>query len=405
MSFLPKSVSIAGVAVIGAGVVAVAPSAQPPELSPTVQLTAASSASALLDPPELNNPLLNWAAGLLFNWASEVVLNPLTPPSLGIDPPELPIVVPPDTSGPFGATMKNHYLSYEPFAEYGVDFAAWALGWVPPVILTAVAAPAAPTIINCQELCGLGYDLIEPVVASVVFNVAEIIDGEDGIFEGLADMAQDAVSQIVLVVRELLQNDSILPLFGAATAEAEVEETVAIAQQQDLPAPPADEPGGSAGASASPAETRTQEPDQTDAENVAVKAAASSTAKDADEDIAEEVEALVDEAEPAAPRALRDFPGRGAAVTKSFVGGANTLMKATVKAQGEVRAGLTDAVKDVREAAASGERGAVREAVRAAPAKVRGGFRDGARELSGGVDKAVGDVRSALKGGDSDSGE
>ena len=405
MNLLPKSISTAGVAVIGAGVVAVAPSIEPPEPSPAVQLTAATSASALLDPPELANPLLNWAAGQLFDWASETILNPLSPPSLGVDPPTLPTLVPPDTSGPLGATIKNQYVSYEVFAEYGVDFVAWALGWVPPAVATAVLAPAAPVIVGCHELCGLGYELIEPVVASVVFNVAEIIDGEDSLIKGLNDFARDALSQIVLVVRELVRNNSALPLLGAANAEAEAEETVAVAQQAEPIVLPEDKSSGPA----SPVAAQTKEPVETesdDAEKVAVKTAASGAAKVApDEDVTEELESLVDEAEQAAPRARRGFAGRGAQVTKSLVAGVDTLKQATVKAQGEVRSGLTEAVQDVKEAAASGERGAVRDAVRAAPSKVRDGLRDGARELRSGVDTAVSDVRSAVKGGDSDSGE
>ncbi len=80
--------------------------------------------------------------------------------------PTPPPVVVPSTGGSAGNAIINAYNAVEPWAQYGVELGAWAVGWLPwPISL------AAPQM-------NIAYNGIEPVVQASVYSVAYLIDGQ-----------------------------------------------------------------------------------------------------------------------------------------------------------------------------------------------------------------------------------
>jgi hypothetical protein len=70
------------------------------------------------------------------------------------------------SSGSAGSAIINAYDAIEPWAQYGVELGAWAVGWLPwPIDL------AAPQM-------NIAYNGIEPVVQASVYSLAYLIDGQ-----------------------------------------------------------------------------------------------------------------------------------------------------------------------------------------------------------------------------------
>src|SRR5262245_54454177 len=113
MKSLPKPVLTAGIAVISAGAVAVAPNVQPPaHLAPDIQLAAALS-------PQRDNPF--------------PFLADLTPSGVSTAVPDATVLadpVPEPAADSTGNTIKAIYDAVEPWVAYAVDVTVYALDWV-----------------------------------------------------------------------------------------------------------------------------------------------------------------------------------------------------------------------------------------------------------------------------------
>ena len=76
----------------------------------------------------------------------------------------------------------NAYNVINPWVDYGVNLAQYAVGWIP------VASFFAPQI-------GIFYyNLIEPIVTSAVYNTAYVLGGSIGIIQGISNVINDSIN-------------------------------------------------------------------------------------------------------------------------------------------------------------------------------------------------------------------
>ncbi len=169
MKISARSALIAGVATLTISAVAAAPSVQPlPPPRPAVELTAAVQPLAA--------PTATNLTGLL----QRILLAP----GIGTPPPPLPppIVVP--TPGSIGSSITNIYIALEPWVHYGFELAQYAVSWIPYV------GWLAPQI-------DIFYHLGESIVHSIVFNIADWLDGNQSFGQGLIKVGQDTIDAFI----------------------------------------------------------------------------------------------------------------------------------------------------------------------------------------------------------------
>ncbi len=165
-----KKVLTAGVTLISAGAIAIAPSVPPPiARPPAVQLSAAvQPLSQPTDPIET---------------VIDVLERIVIPPSLGAPVPTPPTVtIPTPTS--IGGTIKNVYNAIEPWVRYGFDLAAYAVGWIPYV------GWLAPQIT-------IFYNFGERIARTITFNIADWLDGSITFGQGLINVGVDTFNSFV----------------------------------------------------------------------------------------------------------------------------------------------------------------------------------------------------------------
>jgi hypothetical protein len=76
----------------------------------------------------------------------------------------------------------NAYNVINPWVDYGVNLAQYAVGWIP------VASFFAPQI-------GIFYySLIEPIMTSAVYNTAYVLGGSIGIIQGISNVINDSIN-------------------------------------------------------------------------------------------------------------------------------------------------------------------------------------------------------------------
>ena len=146
MKVSASSVLTAGITLVTASAIAVAPTVIPPPApapKPTVHLSAAQvELTAAFNPFSVTD------------WLERIVI----PPSLTTPFPAPPSGAPPViTATNIDSTVKAIYFAVEPWVRYGFQLAEYALGWVPYV------GWLAPQVM-------IFYNLGERIVRSAVFN-------------------------------------------------------------------------------------------------------------------------------------------------------------------------------------------------------------------------------------------
>jgi hypothetical protein len=76
----------------------------------------------------------------------------------------------------------NAYNAVNPWVDYGVNLAQYAVGWIP------VASFFAP------QIGIVYYSLIDPIVTSAVYNTAYVLGGSIGIIQGISNVINDSIN-------------------------------------------------------------------------------------------------------------------------------------------------------------------------------------------------------------------
>jgi len=186
MNVSARSYVAAGIAALTAGVIAIPTSVSPPaSLSASVQkeqvalLAAARSFTAPIQPP-----------------VAFVVLAPPHAVAPTAAPNSSPggVVKASPTAAPAAAqaalaglpgiqnAIINAYNVIDPWVDYGVNVAQYAVGWIPVV---GIFAP---------QIGIFYYDLIEPIATSAIFNTAYVLGGSIGLVQGISNVINDSIN-------------------------------------------------------------------------------------------------------------------------------------------------------------------------------------------------------------------
>src|SRR5882757_9835065 len=76
----------------------------------------------------------------------------------------------------------NAYNVINPWVDYGVNVAEYAVGWIPVV---GIFAP---------QIGIFYYDLIEPIATSAIFNTAYVLGGSIGLVQGISNVINDSIN-------------------------------------------------------------------------------------------------------------------------------------------------------------------------------------------------------------------
>jgi len=76
----------------------------------------------------------------------------------------------------------NGYNVVNPWIDYGVNLAQYAVGWIPVV---GIFAP---------QIGIFYYDLIEPIATSAIFNTAYVLGGSIGLVQGISNVINDSIN-------------------------------------------------------------------------------------------------------------------------------------------------------------------------------------------------------------------
>jgi hypothetical protein len=76
----------------------------------------------------------------------------------------------------------NAYNVINPWVDYGVNVAQYAVGWIPVV---GIFAP---------QIGIFYYDLIEPIATSAIFNTAYVLGGSIGLVQGISNVINDSIN-------------------------------------------------------------------------------------------------------------------------------------------------------------------------------------------------------------------
>jgi len=180
MTAIGRKLVTAGIALVGVGVIAIAPTVQtpPPPAVPAASAVrlAAATAPSVVEPLAQTNAI---GALLRLDLGRFII-----PPSLGqpFPTPQFPGPSPAPTD--FAGSIKSTYVAIEPWVHYGFQLAQYAAGWVPYV------GWLSPQI-------DIFYHFGERIVRSVVFNSADWLWGPLPFAVGLGNIARDSWNSLV----------------------------------------------------------------------------------------------------------------------------------------------------------------------------------------------------------------
>ena len=191
----------AGVAVISAVTVAIAPSVKAPVpaapvtsaarvVFPAVDLAAAVQPRANPTGPQPTVAQAQIAQASLPNLLVDFVRRIVVPPSANapFPTPQFPPVV---GGTSVSSLIKNTYNAVEPWVQWGFELAAYAVGWVPYV------GWLAPQIM-------IFYNLGERIVRSITFNIADWIGGQVSFAQGLINVGVDTINSFIFFANDQL---------------------------------------------------------------------------------------------------------------------------------------------------------------------------------------------------------
>jgi hypothetical protein len=349
-----RSALIAGVATVTASAVLIAPSVQPlPPPRPAIQLAAAVQ--------PLAQPQFDPATFLIG-----------IPPSLGTPFPTPQPPPPAPALGSFGSSIQDIYNSVEFWVDYGFEVGAWAFGWVPWIGWLA------------PQIWPIGYNLGESIVRSIVFNIADWLDGNVSFGEGLVNVGEDTIQAFInFGIAEWnfwLPNLPIPPLPGIFTAQ----QTTTLTGPAMTPlAGFADPAGGLLDVVTAPVRN-----------GIGFGAGLVRDTIDRIPLVSDIAEASIPEAASgvgAAQTATRVKPGKEIAEAAKNVG------NAVVRGQGEVRGAAAKTASDIADAARTGKPDKVVEDLANGPAKEAKNVRDTTTTVAKDVRQAAKDAREAAK--------
>jgi len=315
--------------------------------------------------------------------------------------PAPPISAPVPATESIGEAIKAIYDTVEPWVAYGWELFEWTAGWVVGVL--------------AQQI-GIVYDFWETITQSVVFNFADLLDAQVTFLQGLANIGTATFDAFVqLGVNEFNWLRSLFPPLPPVPFAAQQQQATTVAT--DSPREPDDtltarattaaadlaKEATSLTTDAEPTDTEPTDP-TTDAEpttDVAPQLSDIDTAlASGDKTLSE---AVLDAADTDAEKIVRAQGEVRGAVAEAVndVAGA-TGPETIVRAQGEVRGAVGEAVNDV-DGADKGEPKAVRHGAADVPSKFTTVARNGVRQLTEAVEKVSDDLRSAVRGPGSDS--
>ena len=180
MTVFGKKLATAGIALVGVGAIAIAPTVQtPPPLRPR--------RSQRFDSPRrlLRRWLNHWhrptPSGRCSDW---IWAGSSSRPAAGqpFPTPQFPGPSPAPTD--FAGSIKSTYVAIEPWVHYGFQLAQYAVGWVPYV------GWLSPQI-------DIFYHFGERIVRSLVFNSADWLWGPLPFAVGLGNIARDSWNSLV----------------------------------------------------------------------------------------------------------------------------------------------------------------------------------------------------------------
>ena len=180
MTVIGRKLVTAGIALVGVGAIAIAPTVQmpPPPAAPVVSAVrlAAATAPSVVEPQTQTNAI---GALLRLDLGRFII-----PPSFGqpFPTPQFPGPSPAPTD--FAGSIKSTYVAIEPWVHYGFQLAQYAVGWVPYV------GWLSPQI-------DIFYHFGERIVRSVVFNSADWLWGPLPFAVGLGNIARDSWNSLV----------------------------------------------------------------------------------------------------------------------------------------------------------------------------------------------------------------
>ena len=191
----------AGVAVMSAVAVAIAPSVKAPTptapttsavrvVFPAVELAAAVQPRANPTGPQPSVAQTQITQASLPNLLVDFLRRIAVPPSASapFPTPQFPPVV---GGNSVQSAIKNIYNAVEPWVEWGFEVAAYAVGWIPYV------GWLAPQIMYF-------YYLGERIVQSITFNIADWIGGDISFVDGLVNVGVDTINSFIFFANDQL---------------------------------------------------------------------------------------------------------------------------------------------------------------------------------------------------------
>jgi len=185
MNVSARSYVAAGIAALTAAVIAIPTSAELPAaltpLSASVQkervalLAAAGSFTAPVQPP---------VAFVVLAPPHSVAPNSSPGAVVKASPSAAPAAAQAALAGLPGIqnAIINAYNVIDPWVDYGVNVAQYAVGWIPVV---GIFAP---------QIGIFYYDLIEPIATSAIFNTAYVLGGSIGLVQGISNVINDSIN-------------------------------------------------------------------------------------------------------------------------------------------------------------------------------------------------------------------
>jgi len=352
-----RSMLTAGIATIGATAIVIAPSVAPPAPGAHQAVELAAQSRTLVERQSFVALMAATQQRLQNQNAAAAPIGNGVAPTLVAFPGS-------------GQAIKDVYDFAEYWVAYGVDVADYVLGWIPFGYLIG-------------DQIQIFYTSLEPIARSITYNIADWIGGSVSFGQGVRNVIRDSINAgIGLANAEIRWAWGFLPPlpigppqiptlpFGLQQASA-----LDVAARDSVLTEPGDvtAPRGPIGAISKVVGELTKGFTQEKPLPVPVK---------------DEVEGV--EETDQGP-VVDTTPKR---LTRPLVASSN-VAKGLVRAQGEVRGAITEAVTAVANAAETRDRGSVRDAGAAAPKTLAKGLRAGGSRVAGSLQKIAGNLQKA----------